>query len=154
LTVTQRRTRMSALQSPVPTTLEKSKLRTFSPGAPWPPLNAAPCNGASGGAYSGPSAALLHRSRVTLSKLWCYAGIRQVLPGSQSRRCPEAHRRCQPLQSEARCAKSAPESAICGVPRKRQTTTGSRPWPVPISFPRSAPRRAGRTNLRLTPTFH
>ena len=54
------------------------------------PMRAAPCNGASGAANSGPSI-LLGRSRVTLSRLWCYAGIRQVLPGSQSRRCPQAH---------------------------------------------------------------
>ena len=88
------------------------------------------------------------RSSVTLSRLWCYAGIRQVLPGSQSRRWPEAHRRGQPLHSEALNAKNAPESAICGVLRKRSTTTGSMAWLVPISFPRSAPRRVGRTNLR------
>ena len=28
---------------------------------------------------------------LTHYRLWSYAGIRQVLPGSQSRRCPEAH---------------------------------------------------------------
>jgi hypothetical protein len=69
-------------------------------------------------------------------------------PGSQSRRCPEAHRRGQPLQSEACNAKNPPESAICGVLRKWSTTTGSVPWLVPISSPRSAPRRVGLTNLR------
>src|ERR1035441_10331065 len=36
-----------------------------------------------------PHSVLLGRSRVTLSSLWSYAGIRQVLPGSQSRRRPE-----------------------------------------------------------------
>ena len=51
------------------------------------------------------------------------------------------------MQSEARNAKNAPESAIRGVLRKRSTTTGSVLWRVPISFPRSAPRRVGRTNL-------
>src|ERR1039457_4680421 len=104
------------------------------------------CGGASGAANSGPSV-LLGRSRVTLSRLWCYAGIRQVLPGSQSHRCPETHRRGQPLQSEARNAKNAPESAICGVLRKRSTATGSGSWLVPISNPRSAPRRVGRTTI-------
>lgn len=54
-------------------------------------------------------------NRVTLSRLRCYVGIRQVLPGSQSRRCPEAHRRGQRLQSEACNAKYSPESAICGL---------------------------------------
>ena len=39
---------------------------------------------------------LLDRSRVTLSRLWCYAGIRQVLTRSRSRRRPETHRRGQP----------------------------------------------------------
>src|ERR1035437_4205743 len=34
--------------------------------------------------------------------------IRQVLPGCQSRRPPGTHRRGQPLQSEARNAKNAP----------------------------------------------
>src|ERR1035441_291431 len=80
------------------------------------------CDGASCAANLGPSV-LPGRSRVTLSRLWCYAGLRQVLPGSQSRRRPEAHRRGQPLQSEARNAKNAPESAICRVRRKRPTTT-------------------------------
>ena len=94
----------------------------------------------------GPSV-LLGRSRVTLSRIWCYAGIREVLPGSQSRRCTQVHRRSQPLHSEARNAKNVPASTICGVLRKWPTTTGSVPWLVPISFPRSAPRRAGRTNL-------
>jgi hypothetical protein len=65
----------------------------------------------------------------------------QVLPGSKSRRCPVAHRRGQLLHSEAPNAKNAPESAICGVLRKRLTTTGSvlvRVWfsiPRPTSFP-------------------
>src|ERR1017187_5227243 len=58
--------------------------------SPLTSMRAASCNGASGAANSGPSV-LLGRSRVTLSRLWCYAGIRQVLPGAQSRRCPEAH---------------------------------------------------------------
>ena len=53
------------------------------------------------------------------------------LPGPPSRRCPEAHRRGQPLHSEAGNAKNAPESTICGVPRKRSTTTGSGPWLAP-----------------------
>ena len=60
---------------------------------------------------------------------------------------PETHRRGQQLQSEARNAKNTPESAICGVLRKRPTPTGSVLWLVPISNPRSAPRRVGRTNL-------
>src|ERR1017187_8490197 len=64
-----------------------------------------------------------------------------TLAGSQSRRRPETHRRGQPLQSGARNAKNAPESAICSVRRKRPTTTGSVVWLVPISTPRSAPRR-------------
>jgi hypothetical protein len=42
----------------------------------------------------------------------------------QSRGCPEAHRRGQPLQSGARNAKNAPESAICGVLLNRPATTG------------------------------
>jgi len=83
------------------------------------------------------------KNRVTLSRLWCYAGIRQVLPGPQSRRCPEAQRRGQPLQSEARNAKNAPESAICRVLPNRLAPTGSRTWRVPISIPRSAPRQKG-----------
>src|ERR1035441_10282494 len=90
---------------------------------------------------------LLGQSRVTLSRLWCYAGIRQVLPGSQSRRRPETHRRGQPLQSEASNAKNAPESAICSVSRKRANTTVSVVWLVPISSPRNALHRVGRTNL-------
>src|ERR1035441_4610496 len=36
-------------------------------------------------------------NRVTLSRLWCYAGILLVLPGSQSRRCPEARLRGQQI---------------------------------------------------------
>jgi hypothetical protein len=67
------------------------------------------------------------------------------LPGSQSR---ETHQRGQPLQSEARNAKNAPESAICGVLPNRLATTGSMLCLVPISNPRSAPRGVGRTNLR------
>src|ERR1039458_2076781 len=55
------------------------------------------CGGARGAANSGPSV-LLGRSRVTLSRLWCYAGIRQVLPGSQSRRRPET-----PTDEAIRC---------------------------------------------------
>jgi hypothetical protein len=47
------------------------------------------------------------------------------LPGSQSRRRPDTHRRGQPLQSEARNAKNAPESAICGVLPDRPAPTGS-----------------------------
>jgi len=95
-----------------------------------------------------PDSAHSSKSRVTLSRLWCYAGIRRVLPGRQSRRCPEAHRQGQPLQSGARNAKNAPESAICGVLLNRPAPTGSGAWLVPISSPRSAPRRVGRTNLR------
>src|ERR1035437_95045 len=53
---------------------------------------------------------------------------------------PETHRRGQQLQSEARNAKNTPESAICGVLRKRPTPTGSVLCLVPISNPRSAPR--------------
>jgi hypothetical protein len=68
-------------------------------------------------------------------------------PGSQSRRRPETHRRGQPLQSEARNAKNVPESAICGVLPDRPAPTGSVLWLVPISNPRSAPRRVGRANL-------
>ena len=71
------------------------------------------------------------------SKLRGYAEMRKVLPGSQSHRCPETHRRGQPLHSEAPSAKNAPESTICGVLRKRPTTTGSMLWLVPVSFPRS-----------------
>ena len=93
------------------------------------------------------------RNRATPSWLWCYAGIRQILPGSQSRRCPEAHRRGRPLQSGALNAKSAPKSAICGVVRKRSAPTGSVLWLVPVSSPRSAPRRVGRTNLYLERAF-
>src|ERR1035441_7864401 len=37
------------------------------------------------------------RSSVTAYRLLGYAGIRQVLPGSPSRRRPETHRRGQPL---------------------------------------------------------
>ena len=51
---------------------------------------------------------------VTLSRLWCYAGIRQVLPGSQSRRCPEPHRRGQPLQSGALNAKTLQKALYVG----------------------------------------
>ena len=65
------------------------------------------------------------------------------LPGSRSR---ETHRRGQPLQSEARNAKTAPESAICGALRKQPAPTGSVLWRVPISSPRSAPRRVGQIN--------
>ena len=77
--------------------------------------------------------------------------IRQVLPGSPSCRCPEAHRRGQPLHSEALNAKNAPESTICGAFRKRSTTTGSVPWLVPISFPRSAPPGPAGPIYSLTP---
>jgi hypothetical protein len=66
----------------------------------------------------------------------------------QSRRCPKAQRRGQPLHSQARNAKNAPESAICGVLPNRPTPTGSVLWLVPISNPTSAPRRVGRTNLQ------
>ena len=52
------------------------------------------------------------------------------------------------LHSGALNAKNAPESTICGVPPNRPTPTGSVLWLVPISFPRSAPRRVGRTNVR------
>src|ERR1035438_2052029 len=37
----------------------------------------------------------------------------------------ETHRRSQPLQSEARNAKTTPESAICGVPLTRPAPKGS-----------------------------
>ena len=80
-------------------------------------------------------------------RLWCYAGTRQVLPGSRSRRRPETHGRGQPLQFGARNAKNVPESAICSVRRKRPTTTGSVVWLVPISTPRSALHRVRRANL-------
>jgi hypothetical protein len=93
-------------------------------------------------------------SRVTLSRLWCYAGIRQVLPGRQSRRPPRTHRRGQPFQSGASNAKNAPESAICGVLPNRPTPTGCGPWLVPISIPGSAPRRVRRTNLRSDPVLN
>jgi len=66
----------------------------------------------------------------------------------QSRRCPEPHLRGQRLQSEARNAKTAPESTICGALPNRPAPTSSVPWLVPISSPRSAPRRVGQTNLR------
>ena len=52
------------------------------------------------------------------------------------------------MQSEARNAKNAPESAICGVLPSRPTPTCSVPWLVPVSNPRSTPRRVGWTNLR------
>jgi hypothetical protein len=61
----------------------------------------------------------------------------------------ETHRRGQPLQSGARNAKNAPESAIGGVLPKRPAPTGSVLWLVPISSPSSEPRRAGRTNLTV-----
>ena len=51
------------------------------------------------------------------------------------------------MQSEARSAKNVPESAIYGVLPNRPTPTGSMLWLVPISNPRSALRRVGRTNL-------
>jgi hypothetical protein len=95
----------------------------------------------------GPSVPL-GRNRATPSWLWGYAGIRQVLTGSQSRHCPEAHRRGRLLHSQARCAKNAPESTICGALPNRATTTGSVLWHVPISFRRSALRRVGRSNSR------
>jgi hypothetical protein len=44
--------------------------------------------------------------------------------------------------------KNAPESTIRGVLRRRSTTTGSGVWLGPISSPKSAPRRVGRTNVR------
>jgi hypothetical protein len=47
------------------------------------------------------------------------------------------------MQSEARSAKNAPESAICGVLPYRPAPTGSVVWLVPISNPR-------RANLWLT----
>ena len=52
------------------------------------------------------------------------------------------------MQSEARSAKTAPESTIGGVLPSRLAPTGSVLWLVPISFPESAPRRVSRTNLR------
>ena len=82
-----------------------------------------------------------------LLSIFCFC-LSQILPGSQSRRCPETHRRGQPLQSGARNAKNAPDNTICGVLRKRSTTTGSVARLVPISSPRSAPRRVSRTNRR------
>jgi hypothetical protein len=63
--------------------------------------------------------------------------IRQVLPGSQSRRCPEAQRRGQTLYSEAGNAKNAPESTICGALRKRSTAAGSVVWLVQFSSART-----------------
>ena len=77
-----------------------------------------------------------------------YPEALQVLPRRHSRPCAKPHRRGQPLQSGARNAKNAPESAICGVLRKRSPTTGSMPWVVPISNPRTTPRRVRLTNLR------
>ena len=64
-----------------------------------------------------------------------------------SRRCPRPHLRGQPLQSGAPNAKHAPKSAICGVLRKRSTTTGSVPWWGPVSFPGNAPRRADQSTV-------
>jgi hypothetical protein len=107
----------------------------------------ADASGSEAGSLSFIGADLAVGSFVTTSRLRCYAETRQVLPGSQSRRC-EAHRRGQPLQSGARNAKNAPESAICGVLPNRPAPTGSVPWLVPISNPRSAPRRVARINLR------
>jgi hypothetical protein len=74
--------------------------------------------------------------------------FRRFFLGPNSRRRPQTHRRGQYLHSGPLNAKNAPESAICGVLRNRPTPTGSVPWPIPISFPSRAPRRAGRTNLR------
>ena len=45
----------------------------------------------------------------------------QVLSRRHSRPCAKPHRRAQPLQSEARSAKNAPESTICGVLPNRPT---------------------------------
>ena len=66
----------------------------------------------------------------------------------QSRRRHQTQRRGQPLKSGALNAKNAPESTVCGALRQRLTTTGCMSRRVPISFPKSPPRRAGRTNLR------
>jgi hypothetical protein len=90
---------------------------------------------------------LLRRSRVTLSRLRCYAGIRHLLPGSESPRCPEVHLRGQPLHSQARNADNAPESTICGVHPNRPTPTGSMLLPVPISFPKRVSWRASVSSL-------
>jgi hypothetical protein len=64
---------------------------------------------------------------------------------------PKTHRRGQPMQSEARNAKNAPESAICGVLPNRPAPTGSVLWLVPIPNPRIAPRREAGPICRLTP---
>src|ERR1035441_3362852 len=88
------------------------------------------------------------RSSVTAYRLLGYAGIRQVLPGCHSRRRPETHRRGQRLQTEARSAKNAPESAICGVLRKRLAPTGSVLWLAPISSPRKCASHERWINLR------
>ena len=94
-----------------------------------------------------------HLGSVTRRKPFAVSALkpgnqkRQVLRGSKSRRRPETHRQGQPLHSEARSAKNAPESAICGVLPDWPAPTGSVLWLVPISNPRSAPRRVGRTSL-------
>ena len=87
------------------------------------------------GCPSGTTALVLRRN--TADSTW-----------AQSHRWPEARRRGQPMHSEARNAKNTPECPICGVLPNGPPPTGSVLWLVPISFPRSAPRRAGRTNLQ------
>ena len=52
------------------------------------------------------------------------------------------------MQTEARSAKNAPESAICGVLRKRLAPTGSVLWLAPISSPRKPASHGRWTNLR------
>ena len=76
-----------------------------------------------------------------------------TLAGSQSRRRPETHRRGQPLQSGARNAKNAPESAICGALRKRSAPTGSVLWLAPISSPRKRASHGRWINLRSSDDF-
>ena len=48
--------------------------------------------------------------------------------------------------------KNAPESAICGVLRKRSTTTDSVLWLAPISSPRKRASHGRWTNLRYDPS--
>ena len=117
--------------------------------SPLTSMRAASCNGASGAANSGPSV-LLGRSRVTLSRLWCYAGIRQVLPGSQSRRCPEAHHeanRCNLGHVTPKTLQKALYVGFSQTGRPLQVV-----WCGWSQFPIPEARLAGRA--ALTRTFH
>jgi len=87
------------------------------------------------------------RTGLVHCRLGGYAGIRRVLPGCQSRRRPEPQPRGQPLQTEARNAKGAPESTIRGVLPEGQAPTGSVLRLVPIS----SPRREEKGSRRATP---